>query len=41
MASQAPRHFIRMENIRVDVGNDNKDIKRIEKWNKDGVLWQL
>ena len=27
MVSQAPRFSIRMENLRVDVGNVNKDIK--------------
>ena len=41
MVSQSPRYLIRMENLRVDVGNVDKDIKRIRKWNKDGVLWQL
>ena len=40
MVSQAPRYLIRMENLRVDVGNVDKDVKRIRKWNKDGVLWQ-
>jgi len=24
-----------MENLRVDVGNVDKDIKRIRKWNRD------
>ena len=41
MVSQSPRFSIRMENLRMDVGNVNKDVKRIRKWNKDGVLWQL